>query len=147
VRRAIAMEERHGLCLVLALAVSAKEAMRLVVQAPFQSSSRCGLLVSPVRRALQRSESCGRRCSCCFSVWARIWWRWAGIVSWSRVSLGTLRAGQGHLHIQCRSESGARQRGHRALMSLAWGSWVYMAYREPSTFQPVMSFRMVARRA
>jgi hypothetical protein len=63
VRRAIAMGERHGLFLVLALAVLAKEAMRLVVQAPFQRSSRCGLLVRPVRRALQRSESCGRRYS------------------------------------------------------------------------------------
>ena len=48
------LRERHGLILVLALAVSAKEAMRLVVQAPFQRSSRCGLLVRPVRRALQR---------------------------------------------------------------------------------------------
>ena len=31
---------------------------------------------------------------------------------------------QGHSQIQCRSESGARQRGHRALTSLARGSWV-----------------------
>jgi hypothetical protein len=80
VKRAIAMGERHGLFLVLALAVSAKEAMRLVVQAPFQRSLWCGLLVRPMRRALQRSESCGRRCSCCFSVWwARSWWRWLGL--------------------------------------------------------------------
>ena len=63
VSRAMACGERHGLILVFALAVSAKEAMRLVVQAPFQRSSRCGLLVRPVRRALQRSDSCGSRCS------------------------------------------------------------------------------------
>ena len=61
------------------------------------------------------------------------------------MSLGSLRAGQGHSHIQCRSESGARHRGQRVLMILAWESWVYRAYREPSRFQPVMSFRMVAR--
>ena len=63
VSRAMACGECHELILVLALAVSAKEAMRLVVQAPFQRSSRCGLLVRPVRRALQRSDSCGSRCS------------------------------------------------------------------------------------
>ena len=60
---------------------------------------------------------------------------------------GLFGAGQGHSHIQCRSESGARRRGQRALMILACGSWVYSAYREPSTFQPVMSFRIVVRRA
>ena len=52
--------ERHGLFLVVALAVSEKDAIRLDVQAPFQRSSRCGLLRSPVRRALHRSVSCGR---------------------------------------------------------------------------------------
>ena len=46
------MGERYGLFLVLDLAVSAKDAIRLDVQAPFQRSSRCGLLLSPVRRAL-----------------------------------------------------------------------------------------------
>ena len=68
------------------------------------------------------------------------------MVSLSRVSLGSLRAGQGHSHIQCRSESGARHRGQRALTILACRSSVYSAYREPSTFHPVMSFRIVARR-
>jgi hypothetical protein len=111
--------ERHGLFLVLALAVSASEAIRLVVHAPFQRSSRCGLVMRPVQRALHRSDSCGRRCSCCFLVCAKSWRRWAGIVSWSRVSLGCLRAGQGYSQIQCRSESGARHRGQRALMILA----------------------------
>jgi hypothetical protein len=42
--------ESHGLFLVLALAVSASEAIRLVVQAPFQRSLRCGLLLRPVRK-------------------------------------------------------------------------------------------------
>ena len=60
-RRELAIGERHGLFLVMARAVSAKESMRLVVQAPFQRSSRCGLLMRPVRNALQRSVSCGRR--------------------------------------------------------------------------------------
>ena len=55
----MAIGERHGLFLVLALAVSAKEAMRFVVQASFQRYSRCELLVRPVRSALQRSESRG----------------------------------------------------------------------------------------
>ena len=50
VRRAIASVERHGLFRVLALAVSANEGMRLVVQAPFHWCSRCRLLVRPVRR-------------------------------------------------------------------------------------------------
>jgi hypothetical protein len=83
--------EHHGLFLVLSLAVLASEAIRLVVQAPFQRSSRCGLLLRPVQRALQRSDSCGRRCSWCFSVLSRSWRRWAGIVSWSEVSLGSLK--------------------------------------------------------
>ena len=61
IRRELAIGERHGLFLVLARAVSAKESFRLVVQAPFQRSSRCGLLMRPVRRALRRSVSCGRR--------------------------------------------------------------------------------------
>ena len=39
------MGDRHGLFLVVALAVSAKDAIRLDVQAPFQRSSRCGLLL------------------------------------------------------------------------------------------------------
>ena len=81
IRRELAIGERHGLFLVLALAVSAKESIRLVVQAPFQSSSRCGLLMRPVRKARQRSVSCGRRCSCCFSVCVRSCRRWAGTVS------------------------------------------------------------------
>ena len=69
------------------------------------------------------------------------------MVSLSRVPLGSLRAEQGHSHIQCRSESRARHRGQRALMALTCGSWVYRAYLEPSTFHPVMSLRIVARRA
>ena len=56
------MGERHGLFLVVAFAVSAKDAIRLDVQAPFQRSLRCGLLLRPVRRALHRSVSCERRC-------------------------------------------------------------------------------------
>ena len=62
-RRELAIGVRHGLILVFARAVSSKEAIRLVVQAPFQRSSRCGLLMRPVRSALQRTVSCGRRYS------------------------------------------------------------------------------------
>ena len=39
--------ERHGLFLVVAFAVSAKDVIRLDVQAPFQRSSRCGLCIDP----------------------------------------------------------------------------------------------------
>ena len=44
-------------------------------------------------------------------MWVRICRRCAGIVSWISVSLGSFRAGQGHSQIQCRSESGATQKG------------------------------------
>ena len=65
----------------------------------------------------------------------------------SSVSRGSCRAGHGHSQIQWRSESVAMQRGQCAFLAVSWGFVVYSEYREPSTFQPVISFMMVERRA
>jgi hypothetical protein len=70
-----------------------------------------------------------------------------GMVCLRSVSLGSCRAGHVHLQIQWRSESMAMQRGQCAFLALSWGSTVYSEYREPSTFQPVISFIIVERRA
>ena len=61
------------------------------------------------------------------------------------MSRGSCRAGHGHSQIQCRSESVAIQKEQCAFFALVSGSSVYREYREPSTFQPVISFMMVDR--
>ena len=136
-----------GFCLVLALAVSARELTKGRVHVPFHSGSRWGLLMRPVRSALHRSCSCGDRYGCFCWVWSWMSRRKLGISVSSIESLESFRTGHGQSQIQCRSESVARQRGHRLLVALACGSEVYRAYRDPSTFQPVMSLMIVARLA
>jgi hypothetical protein len=71
----------------------------------------------------------------------------SGMVCLRRVSRGSCRAGHRHSQIQWRSESVAMQRGQCAFLALSWGSTVYREYRKPSTFQTVISFMFVDRRA
>jgi hypothetical protein len=70
-----------------------------------------------------------------------------GMVCLRRVSRGACRAGHGHSQIQWRSESVAMHKGQCAFLALSWGSIVYREYLDSSTFQPVMSFMIVERRA
>ena len=64
VSRESAAEDRQGFCLVLALAVSARELISGEVQVPFHSGSRWGLLMRTVRSALHRFCSCGNKSGC-----------------------------------------------------------------------------------
>ena len=122
VSRESAVEDLQGFCLVLALAVSARELTSGEVQVPFHSGLRWGLLMRPVRSALHRSCSCGNRygCFCCVCSWMSR--RKLGISVSNIESLESFRTGHGQSQIQCRSESVARHRGQRLFVALASGS-------------------------
>ena len=120
--RESAAGDLHGFCLVLVLAVLARELINGEVQVPFHSGSRWGLLMRPVRSARHRSCSCEDRygCFCCVCSWTSR--RKLGISVSSIESLESLRAGHRQSQIQCRSESVARHKEQRLFVALASGS-------------------------